>query len=393
MRKYLLAIALLLQSNLAYADYTILEWGIDKTTSPYKLGAKINNSWTDLSTINSSGVWGIPATNISGAFTGITVSTDTTSPTTDGAAVVSQNSSTTAFQIYSPMIPPGYYFYGVTRSVLNLQSGTTVQHGAAYDAFTYNNVAQGTAPSSKNAVGLFVTGVNATNNAASWGINTACADTQTNTNYPTLTGVKCIGWEADFQVNNSSIIEGAAFIIQGPGTPAGANGVQVSAATGAGNNARWTNAFVVDAGSASVGSIYGAASSGTSVNAISIPIFFSIRDSVGAGHNISIKGIPFGTDSAIQISDINRANGLILTNAASGNYPVIGSAGTDANIHLALAGKGTGSILANSPLKVNNSIYYQVTTLPSNPVEGQCSWDSTVHKLKCYDGSTWQSAW
>lgn len=30
---------------------------------------------------------------------------------------------------------------------------------------------------------------------------------------------------------------------------------------------------------------------------------------------------------------------------------------------------------------------------PSSPVEGMCYWDSTTHKLTCYDGTTWQAAW
>jgi len=36
---------------------------------------------------------------------------------------------------------------------------------------------------------------------------------------------------------------------------------------------------------------------------------------------------------------------------------------------------------------------YSVGPLPASPVEGMCAWDGAVHKLKCYDGSAWQSAW
>lgn len=30
---------------------------------------------------------------------------------------------------------------------------------------------------------------------------------------------------------------------------------------------------------------------------------------------------------------------------------------------------------------------------PSSPTEGMCYWDDTTHKLTCYDGSAWQTAW
>lgn len=30
---------------------------------------------------------------------------------------------------------------------------------------------------------------------------------------------------------------------------------------------------------------------------------------------------------------------------------------------------------------------------PASPTEGMCYWDDTTHKLTCWDGSAWQTAW
>lgn len=36
---------------------------------------------------------------------------------------------------------------------------------------------------------------------------------------------------------------------------------------------------------------------------------------------------------------------------------------------------------------------YQPTTEPTDPVEGLAYYDSGTHKLRVYDGTTWQDAW
>lgn len=93
----------------------------------------------------------------------------------DEAKQVIQNSDRTARSIYSgKMVPRDYNFYGVTRSVLNLQPGSTVQHASAIDAYIFNGSPQGSAPTERNAVGLFVAGVNAVDRSATWAINTHC---------------------------------------------------------------------------------------------------------------------------------------------------------------------------------------------------------------------------
>lgn len=49
--------------------YTQMQWGMNKATTPYQFGANINGIWSNLGTVSSSGVWGIPAANISGLGT------------------------------------------------------------------------------------------------------------------------------------------------------------------------------------------------------------------------------------------------------------------------------------------------------------------------------------
>lgn len=64
--KRLLAIFLLLTCSAAYGQsYTQMQWGMDKTVGPYNFGTNINGTWRNLGTVSSTGVWSIPATNLS----------------------------------------------------------------------------------------------------------------------------------------------------------------------------------------------------------------------------------------------------------------------------------------------------------------------------------------
>lgn len=49
----------------AKADYTMMQWGMDKTTVPYNFGANINGTWRNFGTVSSVGVWNIPSSNLS----------------------------------------------------------------------------------------------------------------------------------------------------------------------------------------------------------------------------------------------------------------------------------------------------------------------------------------
>lgn len=111
-------------STCAQADYTQFQWGVDKTTTPYSLGAKVGTNWTNLGTISSAGVWLIPSSNISFTQTGTgAVATtlysklkETVSVTDFGADPTGVNDSAPAFTsaIASNrkiIVPPGTYTF------------------------------------------------------------------------------------------------------------------------------------------------------------------------------------------------------------------------------------------------------------------------------------------
>jgi len=39
------------------------------------------------------------------------------------------------------------------------------------------------------------------------------------------------------------------------------------------------------------------------------------------------------------------------------------------------------------------SIYFAPQAAPTAPIEGQAYYDATLHKLRVWDGSTWQNCW
>ena len=136
-------------------------------------------------------------------------------------------------------------------------------NSAAYGAYTYNNAVAGSAPNAKAAIGFYADGVDAVNGATTWGINTSCSDTPTN-GLQTVSGRKRIGYEIDLTANGASTFEGLSLILQGPGTPAGANAVQVSIASA--STAIWSNGFITGNGAAAVAADFGAlATSGTNI--------------------------------------------------------------------------------------------------------------------------------
>lgn len=320
--------------------------------------------------------------------------------TTDSARFTYQGNSTTAYNIYSPVVPPGWYFSDIIRSTLVMGNSSTVQQGAAIGAYTLNQAPRNVAGNERNAIGLYILGINSVDNSRTWGINTACGDNTTN-GAATLVGRQCVGWEADFQVNGASIVQGASFIIQGQGTPSGANGVQVSHK--AGDVAQWTNGFITDNGSVSnAAAIFGAVNESGS-NIPSQKVNFSIFDSASAGHYVQMQAVPFGTDSAFSFRDNLRANGVTFTNSASGASPQIFPGGTDTNINLTLAGKGSGGVVIssgssfsqfstfNAGMKVTGAMivpFNTPATSSSTCTTGQMSVDTT-YIYTCVATNTW----
>ena len=267
-----------------------------------------------------------------------TIGGATSTPTTDGTAFPVQNSSKTASQIYSPVVPPGYFFWDSERSVLDLETGTAVQNGNAFGAYVYNNVPQGSAPTQKNSVGYFNISIAATDHAAIWGINTSCGDNTTN-GLATLTGRKLIGYEADFQVNGASTVEGISLIIQGPGTPLNANAVQVSQSSG--STAQWTYGYITDNGASTVAASFGAlTASGTNIP--SQPLYLNGFGSGGLAYALSLQA----ANHALNIIDNTLPDGLSIV-TGTGNTILLAN-GSSPSINLQVSPKGTGVFQINS---------------------------------------------
>jgi hypothetical protein len=66
MKRIAAIIVSLLFSGAAHgASYGVMQWGIDKSVSPYGFGYNVNGSWSNLGTVSSAGVWSIPIKNTS----------------------------------------------------------------------------------------------------------------------------------------------------------------------------------------------------------------------------------------------------------------------------------------------------------------------------------------
>ena len=274
-----------------------------------------------------------------------------TSPTTDGYVLNSQNTTKSAYSIYSPLAPAGWSFYDTDRSVLDLESGTTTQQGSAFGAYTYTAAPTGAVGHEANAVGYFVQNVDAADNTASWGINTSCDDNTVNGS-ATLTGRKCIGYEADFTINGNSTVEGIALAMNGFNSVANANAVQISRVTG--SVPIWTYGFVTDDGAATTGLQIGAAAkSGTLI--ASQPVVLSYFNASSVEHQIKMQAF----NDALNLTS-NGTNDGMYFDTGNGNV-VIGTTGSDSNINMQLAASGTGEIIATAPLQLPG---YTVATLP-----------------------------
>ena len=91
-------------------------------------------------------------------------------------------------------------------------------------------------------------------------------------------------------------------------------------------------------------------------------------DSKGTGTHV------FRTNGVIQFQALHTgsaANYATVTGGPTGVAPVFGVAGTDTNIDLALTPKGTGSVVANAPVKLQG---YTVATLPAAGTVGRTAY-------------------
>ncbi|MCF1492506.1 hypothetical protein GOZ83_05300 [Agrobacterium vitis] len=254
---------------------------------------------------------------------------------------VSNKPALLATDIYSPQVPAGYYYADGIRSVMEVSDDSTVTHTSAFGAYYINKSVQGsTGGAEANAVGYFSLGIAAVNNSATWGLNTALNDNTVN-GLATLVGRKLIGWEGDFQVNGASIIQGAALIIQGDGTPAGANGITFSHQVS--TTARWQRAFVTGDGSCSVAAMVIGANAVSGANVRSQSILFNYFNASGVEYQQKMLAINGG----FNFTTSELADGIYLASGAAN--PTIGVTGSSASANLNLRAAGTGYVsIANS---------------------------------------------
>jgi hypothetical protein len=63
-------------------------------------------------------------------------------------------------------------------------------------------------------------------------------------------------------------------------------------------------------------------------------------------------------------------------------------------IYISCIGVGIGTTNPARKLHISDVMRLEPrATAPSSPSEGDIYMDSTVHKLKVYDGTTWQACW
>jgi hypothetical protein len=303
--------------------------------------------------------------------------------TNDGFVIDAQNSSVTGQSIYNGLIPNTYKFFDTTRSVIDLEPGATVQGGSAFGCYGLANVAEGVAPNEKNVVCAFGVVADGVDNAAAWGANYSCGDNKVN-GLATLVGRKCVGIELDFTANGASTFEGLSLLMQGPGTPASANALQVSIVSG--STAKWAYAYISDNGAATNGALFGALStSGTSV--LSQPVFFNGFDSSAAGYSVQLQAGQHG----LNFTDTTLAHGVSLLMGSAAGEIVANGSGTS-NLDLECSGSGC-SIFSNSTIAANqqfiaankNFFSWASQTIPASFAAASLQYDEAGSSLNEVD--------
>jgi hypothetical protein len=117
----------------------------------------------------------------------------------------------------------------------------------------------------------------------------------------------------------------------------------------------------------------------------------------------------FGKPGDTYIRSSSRSNGLnLITEPLAGTgttedyirfYAGQNASGTTPDIHIQGTGTtrgfvGIGTATPNRPLHVRDVMRLEPrSTDPSDPAEGDIYFDSTLKKLRVFDGTTWQNCW
>lgn len=219
------------------------------------------------------------------------------------------------------------------QSVLTVPVGSTVTTLSGYGSYINDLAAGGT---NGNPVNYFSVATCSGTNASCWGQNPVLMD---NTTYAlsSVTGVKLIGAEYDFDVTSTSTtVQGPNLLGSSLAQPAYAAGFTVgSLSVQSPGLAKWTNAFVTGNGVAATAANWGAAAaSGT--NIASQPVLQTYFDAsgtarawqtqVGTNGNLTLtdtgSGHQFQTNSGFIAKAASGSGSVTVDNSATGNQSV-----------------------------------------------------------------------
>ena len=143
MKKLLILALTLISTSLQAQTYTQMQWGINKGVNPYRVGANINGTWSDMASVSPSGVW----TLFSSGLTPITAYTACNGAADDSAGFVA--AAATNNNIYIPTgstctintnttIPIGSAWTVQKGATINVASGRTLKFRALFQAGRYS---------------------------------------------------------------------------------------------------------------------------------------------------------------------------------------------------------------------------------------------------------------
>jgi len=288
-----------------------------------------------------------PSGDMAARFLDVGLTLNNVTPTADGYTAQFRVSAKTGQEIYSPQVPSGYFFTSAIRAVLELQPGTTVQHGSAIDAYAISYTSGASAPAEANAVCYFGQAVAAVDGAKVWGINTATNDSVANTT-GAGSGRVLIGWEHDVDVNRTgTTVVGASMIIQGTSTPLNADAYQVGSR---GSTVKWTNGYITDDASCTVAAVQIGATATTGSNTPSQIIMMSFRNASNVRHQVSLQA----SNSALNITSSTTSDGGYIQ-VSTGNV-VIGTTGASTDININYTSKGAGRHVFTGALSLNTLV-------------------------------------
>jgi hypothetical protein len=110
-----------------------------------------------------------------------------------------------------------------------------------------------------------------------------------------------------------------------------------------------------------------------------------LTESAFANYGSASVGLSAGATTYAAILLLNGSSSIVRAKNGAGtaDHAILAY---DANNALQL---GTQA----SYIVANQGMVFKPMALQSSPIEGQCTWNSATHKLNCWDGSVWQSAW